>query len=81
MKFTVEIEAENAAFHGDQCDDSGRCTTHGGVCEEVCAEEIRTLLTAVCSHMERKGGTGGGRIRINDTNGNVVGSAGWKRER
>lgn len=78
MKFTIEIETDNAAFHAESCDESDTCGQTGGTCEAHCALEIRRILNNVCQHLDDHDGTGGGRIRLRDYNGNTIGTAGWE---
>ena len=66
MKFTVQIEMENAAFEADEPAGGGRCP------------ELARILAGVASRVAEGWGSygwGSTPVRLRDINGNVVGTA------
>ena len=65
MKFLLNIQCDNAAFHGPSCPDE----------DHICAfqnDEVRDILRDIATCIDRKGLSGSFEA-IYDTNGNDVG--------
>ena len=70
MKFLLNIDCSNAAFHGDDFE-SGDCPEAEHICGSQ-AREIAAILRAVAERIAREW-LSGDFTTIHDTNGNDVG--------